>query len=155
MVTQTEATVTWDASVDGGNLPIERYYVQWFNTMEGVWREAGVEANGELVYMITGLETYMVYSVRVFANNGKYNGTVAVMNLTSGEDSEYTHTHTHNTHTQHTVTHRNTLSNTHYLSEMKRGREATECCAEHQGPGCTPDDLSANQWNGLLSPQLQ
>ena len=116
MVTQTEATVTWDASVDGGNLPIERYYVQWFNTMEGVLREAGVEANGELVYMITGLETYMVYSVRVFANNGKYNGTVAVMNLTSGEDSEYTHTHTHTTHTHNTQSHTETHFQTHTTS---------------------------------------
>ena len=93
----------WDASESEGNLPIVRYYIQWMNTTEDTWREATVEASGELAYTITGLKTFTEYSVRVFASNGKYNGTAAEMDLTSGEDSEwhiYTHTHTRR-HTQH------------------------------------------------------
>lgn len=87
MITKTGAEVMWDASDSGGNLPIERYYIQ-VNTTEGVWREATVEASGELVYMITGLNTFTLYQVRVHANNGKYNGTAVMMDFTSGEDSE-------------------------------------------------------------------
>ena len=87
MITKTGAEVMWDASDSGGNLPIERYYIQ-VNTTEGVWREAMVEASGELVYMITGLNTFTVYQVQVHANNGKYNGTAVMVDFTSGEDSE-------------------------------------------------------------------
>ena len=86
-ITRTNATVNWDASVDAGNLVIVEYYVQWFTTPEDV-REATVNASEDLEYVITGLETFTVYRVQVVANNGKYNSTPAVMNLTSAEDSE-------------------------------------------------------------------
>ena len=124
----------WDASESEGNLPIVNYYIQWMNKTEDTWREATVEASGELAYTITGLKTFTEYSVRVFASNGKYNGTAAEMDLTSGEDSEW-HTYTR-THTRTHTTHACMYVNTHYLSEAKREQERE---VASNGPMSVPD----------------